>query len=388
MTTAPTKSVFSRARTAQSQPSCAFFIYPRCMRLSYRAAAVLCLPLFAAVLFAQTSQQSSQQPGDMPTPTGPAQQAQQTSGSESSAPAPSGPPAPLVLHNLTPEPHTPSPAELKKEQQERLITELSQLATREANWGPAISHPGMSLTLKEIGRKPTPNGTLLSYHILATGYTPDMRLTLFRWPLDGQIEHVMSGIVVNSSGLAVCGIAAPGPSAPTDAAPTATAQAGATQIGATQTPAAQTPAVPSCTKTMKPGTPITITATVAKGEPIRIALVASDKKHGAAARLIPFPIEGSNNGCKLDVMLGSKNAALVLVEGSGFKQDATYTLGSESYGQKSPMSAKIKPDGHFVTGLLPDIAGHPSGTTVVYYQSATCTPTVSFDWGAGSYKAQ
>ncbi len=345
------------------------------MRLSYRAAAVACLPLFAVVLFAQTSQQSSQQPGDMPTPTGPAQQAQQTSGSESSTPAPSGAPAPLVLHNLTPEPHTPTPAEVKRQQQERLIAQLSQLATREANWGPAISHNGMSITFKEIGRKQTPNGTLLSYHLIGAGFTPDMRLTLFRWPLDGQIEHVMSGIAVNSSGLAICGIAAPGPSAPTDTA---------------QTPAAAEAAamVPSCTATMKPGTPITITATVAKGEPIRVALVASDKKHGAAARLIPFPIEGSNNGCKLDVMLGSKNAALVLVQGSGFKQGEAFTLGSESYGQKSPMSAKIKPDGHFVTGLLPVIAGHPSGTTVVYYQSATCTPTVSFDWGTGSYKVQ
>jgi hypothetical protein len=32
--------------------------------------------------------------------------------------------------------------------------------------------------------------------------------------------------------------------------------------------------------------------------------------------------------------------------------------------------------------------GHDSGDTVIFYQSDTCTPTVSFHWGNGSYKAE
>ena len=345
------------------------------MRFRYRAAALVCLPLFAVVLFAQTSQQSSKEPGDMPTPTGPAQQAEQTSGSSTASPAPSGPPAPLVLHNLTPEPHTPSPAQVEAQRQARLRNEISRLATMEADWGPMFSHKGMAVNFKQVGSTKTPNGTQLSYHLIGTGFTPDMRLTLIRWPLNSHVEHVMSGIVVNASGLAVCGIAAPGPSAPTDAA---------------QTPAEAEAAsmVPSCTTTMKPGTPITVNATVAKGEPIRVALVATDKTHGAAASIVPFPIEGTDKGCTLEVVRGTRNAALVLILGSGFKQDTSYTFGSESYGEKHAIAANFKPDGTFITALLPAIQGHPSGTTVVYYQSATCTPTVSFDWGTGSYKVQ
>jgi hypothetical protein len=341
------------------------------MRFRYCAAATVCLPLFAIALFAQTSQQ--QQQPTTPTPTGPAQQAEQTS--DSQQPAPKGPPAPLVLHNLTPEPHTPTPAELQAQKEMRLRMEINRLANMQAKWGPAISHPGMSLTLKEIGSKQTPNGTELSYHLIGSGYTPDMQLTLLRWPLNQQIKQVMSGIAVSADGTAVCGSAAPGPSTPTDTHATPAAAAAAAQV-------------PSCIKTMKPGTPITITATVAKGEAIRVALVATDHAHGAATSVVPFPIEGQDKGCKLDVILGSKNADLVLIKGSGFKQDKSYTFGSESYGQKHGITTTINPNGDFVTALLPAIPGHATGNTVIYYQSAACTPTVSFDWGSGTYKVQ
>jgi len=343
------------------------------MRFGYRLAAALSLPLFAVVLFAQTSQ--DQQQSSPPTPTGPAQQAEQTSPSEGTSTAPQGPPAPLVLHNIAPEPHTPTPAELAAQQAVRVRLALSRLASVQANWGKAESAPGMSLTLKEVGSKQTPTGTELSYNLIGAGFTPDMQLTLLRWPLDHPIEQVMSGIVVNANGTAVCGIAAPGPSAPTDAHSTPATEAAAARV-------------PSCTTIMKPGTPITITTTAAKGEAIRVALIASDHKHGASGSIVPFPIEGQDKGCKLDVILGSKNGDLVLVEGDGFKQDKTYTLGSESYGEKHGLGATIEPDGHFITALLPMIPGHTQGSTVIYYQSSTCTPTVSFDWGNGSYKVQ
>ena len=139
---------------------------------------------------------------------------------------------------------------------------------------------------------------------------------------------------------------------------------------------------------MKPGTPITITTTAARGEAVRVALIASDRKHGAAVSFVPFPIEGVDKGCKIDVLLGSKDAELVLIEGEGFKQDATYTLGSESYGQKYPLRAAISARGSFIAALTPWAPGHDTGDTTVYYQSSTCTPTVSFHWGKDTYKPE
>src|SRR6185503_6685591 len=209
--------------------------------------------------------------------------AQQSPAPAQTAPAQPKSVPPLQLHNLPPADHTPTPQELEQQKEARARIALTNLARAEASWGPPDSAKGMSLALKETGRtKNAAAGTEITYQITGQGFTPDMQLTMLRWPLNQSVARVMSGIVVNASGTAVCGVVAPGPAAPTDAASAAGAKA------------AQQEPVPSCTKTMKPGTPISITTTAAKGEPIRVALVAADNKHGAAVSEIPFPIEGSD----------------------------------------------------------------------------------------------
>lgn len=320
------------------------------MRLNLVLVCGLSLPL---VVFA--SAQSTQQPAS-------ASAAQQSA----SQPAPS-----LQLHDLPPEPHTPTPQELAAQKEAQLRMQLVNVARAQASWGPADSAKGMSLALKETGRRKTAAGTEITYQITGTGFTPDMQLTLIRWPLNQAIQKIMSGIVVNANGTAVCGIAAPGPAAPTDS-----------------TAAKSGPPAPSCTKTMKPGTPITITTTAASGEAIRVALVATDRKHGAAVSYVPFPLEGADRGCKLQVIRGSKDEELVLVEGEGFPHDATYTLGTESFGQKRPLQATINAQGRFIAALTPWAPNHTEGDTVVYYQSSSCSPTVDIHWGKDTYKPE
>jgi hypothetical protein len=300
-------------------------------------------------------------------------QSAQSSSGQQSAPAQSAQPSnpTLQLHDLPADPHTLTPEEQAQQKQEQMRMQLIRIASAQANWGPAGSATGMSLELKETGRKQTPSGTELTYQLIGKGFTPDMQLSLIRWALNQPITKVMSGIVVNSDGLAVCA-----PSAPAPAAPTASAA-----------PADPNPA-PPCTRSITPGTPIEITTTAAKGEAIRLGLVTADRKKGAAVSLVPFPIEGQDKGCKISVLLGSKDAELVLIKGDGFQKDATYTLGSESYGQKHPLTATINPQGHFMAAMTPWIPGHDSGDTVVYYQSSTCSPTVSFHWGKGTYKPE
>ncbi|HEV2465342.1 MAG TPA: hypothetical protein VGT04_16185 [Acidobacteriaceae bacterium] len=324
------------------------------MRFRFVLACGLGLPLLASAF----AQQSAQQPT--------ASTAQQQS-----APAQNSAPPSLQLHDLAPEPHTPTPQELEAQKEARLRMQLVNVARAQARWGPAESATGMTLNLKETGRQKTAAGTEITYQITGTGFTPDMQLTLVRWPLNQPVEKVMSGIVVDAQGTAVCGIAAPGPAAP-----------------ANSTAASDGPAAPSCTKTMKPGTPITITTTAAKGEAERVALIASDHKHGAAVSYVPFPMEGSDHGCKIQVILGSKDAELVLVEGQGFQHDTTYTLGTESFGQKHPLTATINPKGSFLAALTPWAPNHTVGDTVVYYQSSTCAPTVNIHWGKDTYKPE
>jgi hypothetical protein len=339
------------------------------MRLRNLLACGLTLPLLAFSAVAQS------------TPT------QQSAPAQQSTPAqPSGTPQ-LELRDLPPDPHTLTPEEQAEQKARQMRMELTRIATAQASWGPPISAKGMSLDMKETARTKTPTGTQITYQLTGKGFTPDMQLTLIRWALNQPVTKIMSGIAINADGTAVCAAAATRPATPASATSSPASATSAASPTTTAPPPDPNPA-PSCAKTITPGTPITITTTAAKGEAIRLGLVTPDRKHGAAVSLVPFPIEGQDKGCKLSVILGSKDAELVLVKGEGFQKDATYTLGTESYGEKHPLSATINPQGHFVAAITPWVHPHDSGDTVVYYQSSTCSPTVSLHWGKDTYKPE
>jgi hypothetical protein len=290
----------------------------------------------------------------------------------------------LKLENLPRDPHTPTPEEEAAAEAARQRAQISRVALAMANWGPKASSPGVTLTMKEVSREKVASGTMLTYRLTANGFAPGTRLTLLRWPLNQGVTPVMNGTVIDASGTVVCGAPAPAVSAPS-AQGTGSDQASGT--GASNA-ASSNPSVPACTKTMQPNAPVEITATAAKGEAIRVGLLAEDRKSGAAASTVPFPIEGHDKACKLEVLLGAKDAELVLVEGDGFKPDIPFSAGTESFGQKSSLAAKPDAQGHFVAAMTPYVQGHDSGDTVIYYQSDACTPTVSFHWGKGSYKTE
>uniref|UniRef100_A0A372IPK6 Uncharacterized protein n=1 Tax=Paracidobacterium acidisoli TaxID=2303751 RepID=A0A372IPK6_9BACT len=275
---------------------------------------------------------------------------------QTAAPAPATPP--LRLENLPPEPHTPTPEEQAEMQRQRQVAAINRIATMQAHWGVAMSTPGVSLSMKEVGRTKTPQGTELTYRVSAIGFTAGEKLAFMRWPLDGNIETTMDNLTVSPSGEAICG------PAPTAADPT------------------------SCTKTMEASQPLEVKATVAPGEAIRIALIDADQKRGAATSVVPFPIAGADKGCKIELLLGLKNAGLVLIEGEGFPPNASLALNTSSFGEKSALNAKTDPGGHLIVAMMPGVKGHASGATTVSYQGTACSPSLTFPWGADSYKAQ
>lgn len=335
-------------------------IYPRYMRFSSvlitgGMVASLCLSLSG---FGQsTSGSDSQAPQQQPAasaPQAPASAAPAAPSQAAPSPAaPQTPAAPLKLESLPRDPHTPTPEEEAAIQAERARAHIQRLAVAQNNWGARNSTPGLTMALKETGRTKTADGTEVTYQITATGFAPGAKLTLLRWPLNQSITPLMDGVIISANGTAVCG----GP------------EAG------------------SCSKTLAANAPVELKVKAAKGEAIRIALTA-DPKNAAAASAVPFPLMSEDKGCKLQVLLGTKNAELVLIEGDGFKPDANFTLGSETYGVKQPLTAKPGADGHFAAAMTPWINGHDNGDTVIYYQSDTCTPTLSFHWGKDTYKTE
>lgn len=271
-----------------------------------------------------------------------------------------------------------------------------RLAGLQARWGPPMSTPGLSITLNEVGRTKTAEGTTqLRYQISGSGFTPGEKLSLVRWPLDTSAQTLMGGIGFDAKGVAVCAPAGASSAAPAAAAPTPN--------GAAATPAVPPP--PSCTSTMHPNQPVEIQTTAAQGEAVRVALIGEDRRHGAATSVVPFPIAGQDKGCKLQVLLGVKNAGLVLVEGTGFPPDTSVNLESITLGQTRTMNPKTNAEGKLVVMVLPAAPpGTTAGETTVRFAGVNhppslktpatpppadpgCAPSVTFHWGKGTYKA-
>jgi hypothetical protein len=336
-----------------------------------------------------------------------------------SAPAPAQPT--LQLHDLPPEPHTPTPAEIEQRRQQQLLNAAVRLATMQAHWGPDMNSPGLSLTLTERSRTKTPDGTRITYQVTGTGFSPDDNLALVRWPLNAEARPVMTGIHFNAQGVAVCGETAPAQPAPAPSTPPASGaspQAPAPPSGLTAAPAPQpgsAPQVasptqafastPGCWQTMQQQQPVEIQTTAAAGEAIRIAVMSADRKHGAAASSIPFPIASTDKGCSLQVIIGMKDAGLVLIDGSGFPPNTPLTLDATTGDNLRPLHPRANAEGRIVVPLLTGAKGQASGDTTIRFAGLNrqptldtpkddaqpapdCAPAVTFHWGDGTYKIE
>lgn len=311
--------------------------------------------------------------------------------SSTSAPAPQSTP-PLQFHDLPPEPHTLTPAEEEQARQQRVLAAATRIAIEQAHWGPEISTPGLAIRLVETGRTKGPGGTTISYQITGTGFAPADRLSLVRWPLNSDYQTVMSGIAFDDKGVAVC--AAPAPPAPANLSSAPRPEDVPPQ-----------PTAPSCTKSVTAGQPIEIQATAAAGEAIRVALLNGDRKRGAATSAVPFPIADQDKSCRLQILLGTKDAGMVLVEGTGFPPNASMKLDASSWGTNHVLSTKTNGEGRMTVLVLPEVTGHDAGETTVKLAGNSaapslensrapaaadpgCDPAVNFHWGKGTYKTE
>ena len=156
---------------------------------------------------------------------------------------------------------------------------------------------------------------------------------------------------------------------------------------------------------MKPQQPVEVQATVAPGEAIRVALLAPDRRHGAAASAIPFPIVNTDKGCTLQVILGTRNAALVLIEGTGFPASQEAKLETATGNSTTTLRTKINGEGNLIVPVLINIGTPSTGETTVRFAGLEhppslqgssapappdpgCAPAVSYHWGDAAYKPE
>jgi hypothetical protein len=208
------------------------------------------------------------------------------------------------------------------------------------------------LIFKEKSRTKTDQGTLITYDISAPGLPTDQHYTLITWPLNRGIEPVSSGISLTPDGKLIC-------------------------TGKTQA---------DCKPKADPI--ISVAVQAAKGEPKRFGLISDDQKAKSLGTVVPFPIIGKDAGCSLEVLLGTPDGSVAMVEGSGFAPNTSVPISSDSAGEVVTGVWKVDDKGNLMSSVLPQVRGKTSGDTTILVKGQACSPKVSFHWGKDSYHAE
>jgi hypothetical protein len=244
-------------------------------------------------------------------------------------------------------------AQTDAEDDARSRENASRLANLQVRWGPPMNSPGAEIHLKQISERTDDGHRAIVYRLFATGFPKGEGLALEEVSMDLEITPVMEGISLDDSGQAICS-GKPG----------------------------------TCGDTAKPDDPINFVVSAAKGEPKRFSLVSEDGMIKAFTYVVPFPISGKDAACSVEAILLSENADALLVRGSGFKPRAAvrHTVVSEGETRESDVTANQ--NGEFTDVELPAAKGKTKGTATASFHSSDCNPSLSYDWGEGSYQLQ
>jgi hypothetical protein len=224
---------------------------------------------------------------------------------------------------------------------------VMKLANLQKNFGKKMNSPGVDLSLKEIGRTPTTDRTLVKYELYATGLPTDLIYTLFKVQISGKVLKQLDGVTIDSKGRAIC----------------------AGRKGTCSGPG--------------PNSPIDLAFFAGKSEPIRLSLASNDdsQKKGFISA-VPFPNAATDKGCRLESILGTPKGEITYVQGSGFEPNEELTTDGESYGEKNHSVSKAEADGSYFAVAMPNVLGKTTGMTTWSVKGKNCNPKLTFSWGS------
>lgn len=123
----------------------------------------------------------------------------------------------------------------------------------------------------------------------------------------------------------------------------------------------------------------------ARGEPVRYTLASTDNQLSISGTLIPFPLEDTDRGCRLEVRLGLPDAEAVLIFADGLAPNAVVPFQMVSAGESESGEFHADAHGHAVTSDFPYVAGMDEGSLRVTLATPNCSAAVEVPWGKGSY---
>lgn len=232
------------------------------------------------------------------------------------------------------------------------LNSVQQLVAMQRAWGPKANSTGASLTLTEGSRTTTEGHTVVRYRMMTSGLAREKTYSLLMWQLGGEPRAVMSGITIDANGIAIC--------------------AGKAGI---------------C-RGDKPDDPIDLAMQAGLGEVKRVALMTEDKSIHAFASAVPFSNRAGDGGCTVEATLVTPKAEAVMLSATGFKPGNALEIEMNSEGEIQHPAGKTDANGAYEWVVLPFKKGLTKGRARVSVHSGSCTPSLSFAWGEGSYVLQ
>jgi hypothetical protein len=216
-----------------------------------------------------------------------------------------------------------------------------------------MNSPGVKIYLKQVSERTEDGHRAIVYRLFGTGFPKDAMFEVGEISLDLQSMPVLDGVTLDDSGQAIC-------------------------AGRPET----------CGDAAKPNDPINFVVLAGKGEPKRFSLISEDGAIKAFTYVIPFPITAKNAACSIEAILLSENAGVVLIHGTGFKPHAAIHRAALSGDEKQDADITADGSGEFSAVELPYVKGKTKGTAKTAFRSNDCSPSLSYNWGEGSYQLQ
>ncbi len=215
--------------------------------------------------------------------------------------------------------------------------------------------PGSHLRFVKIGETASDVGHLLRYRIFADAAEEGIPYVLGVWRIGTDLEDLQiltESAFVNRKGLVVNN-------------PPNPAQQDATEL--------------------TDGSETVVDVKAAKGEPVRFVLRTQDSKTMIGGTLVPFPIESTDESCRLRALLADPEANAILLYADGFPANSVLKVQSSSQGASRSETIYTDAKGHGSAIDAPHVKGMGAGTVTETIRANGCAASVSLPWGAGSF---
>jgi hypothetical protein len=143
-----------------------------------------------------------------------------------------------------------------------------------------------------------------------------------------------------------------------------------------------------CGESTKFNDPVTVWMSAAQGEPLRFLLSSDDDKVSLTGMTIPFPADGSDGGCHIQLIRLLRQGEMFFLRGEGFPAHSDVTLLVDVAGKSDKAHAKVTDDGLILRAETPILVGAPATgeLTETVIAGAPCHPSAKIMFGAGSEK--